>query len=225
MKRYLYEKNDSDIWQAFTDFVISVLLIIVLFMLGVFFTNITRDLLTAGNEFNSLKSKQFLVRQKLNTISGIQIEENGNLQRIVLQVDEQGRGGVLFDLGQAVLKNEGQIIMKRIAGVLEDTQSYYKTVQVEGHTDDKRIRSNQYRSNWELSAARAGAVVNFMLETGNLEPWRFSANGRGEYRPYNVSESEMKISSVEDKLPEYVLKNNLNEKAELNRRIEIILIY
>ena len=225
MRRFSDNKNEFDVWPAFTDFIISVLLIIVLFMLAVFFTNVTRDLLAVGNEFNSIKNRQLLVRQKLSKIDGIQIQEGGNLQRIVLQVDEQGRGGILFDLGQAVLKIEGQEVIKRIAGVLQDTKSYYKSVQVEGHTDDKPINSSQYRSNWELSAARAGAVVNFLLETGNLEPWRFSANGRGEYKPYNVLESEMKTSDKKNKLPDYVVKNNEGEKAALNRRIEIILIY
>jgi len=234
MKRHQFEKNDPDIYPAFTDFIISVLIVIVLFMLGIFFTNITRDLLAAGNEFNSLKNKQLIVRKKLGSIPGILVQEDGNLQRIVLQVDKEGKGGILFDSGQAALKSEGQIIIKRIADVLESTKSYYKSVQVEGHTDNRPINSMQYRSNWELSAARAGAVVDFLLETGNLEPWRFSANGRGEYRPYNVPESEMEQtgklpdptgSRLKKELPDYVVRHNLVTTAPLNRRIEIILIY
>src|SRR5687767_14448727 len=127
MRRRTFFNDEMDIWPAFTDFIISVLLVIVLFMLGIFFINIARELLAAGNEFNTLKNKQLVVRQKLSSIPGIKIQENGNLQRIVLQVDKEGKGGVLFDSGQASLKTEGEELLKNIAKVLVDASSYYKT--------------------------------------------------------------------------------------------------
>lgn len=223
-----------DIWPAFTDFVTSVLLIVVLFVFGIFFTNIARELVSAGNEINTVKANQRTVADKLAMISGIEVQESGNLQRIILHVDKEKKGGVLFDSGRAELKDEGKDILRRVVAVLTETASYYKTVQVEGHTDDKPISTSQYRSNWELSAARAGAVVSYLLSQQNiLEPWRFSANGRGEFRPYNIPESEMKIgiprstnkNDRRSSLPDYVVRNNIGDKANLNRRIEIILIY
>jgi flagellar motor protein MotB len=230
--------NDThiDVWPAFTDFITSVLLIVVLFVFGIFFTNVARELLSVGNEINLVRAKQRAVADRLVNIPGVEVQESGNLQRIVLHVDKEGKGGVLFDSGKAELKEQGKEMLGRIVAVLKDTSTYYKTIQVEGHTDDRPISSFQYRSNWELSAARAGAVVSYLLSQQNvLEPWRFSANGRGEYRPYNVPETEMKMEVTRepfaqrypaDTLPDYVVKNNARSNAAaLNRRIEIILIY
>lgn len=235
MKRRSLADAEVDVWPAFTDFITSVLLIVVLFLLGVFFTNIARLLLAAGNEINSVRSKQRAVAERLRDISGVQVQENGNLQRIILRLDKEGKGGVLFDSGKAELKEEGKERLKKIVAVLEDTSAYYKTIQVEGHTDDRPINSPEFRSNWELSAARAGAVVGYILEQRSaLEPWRFSANGRGEYRPYNVPESEMTLGEGQPTpgrrdpagaLPAYVVRHNIGDDAALNRRIEIILIY
>ena len=235
MKRRLFNDSDMDVWPAFTDFVTSVLLIVVLFVMGIFFTNIARELLSAGNEINTVKVKQQVVAEKLVNITGVEVQESGNLQRIILHVDREGKGGVLFDSGKAELKEEGKDMLKKIVAALKDTSTYYRTIQVEGHTDNRPINSYQYRSNWELSAARAGAVVSYLLSQQNvLEPWRFSANGRGEYRPYNVPETDMKMELMQgpsgkkksdDLLPSYVIRNNAEDQAALNRRIEIILVY
>jgi flagellar motor protein MotB len=227
--------TEVDVWPAFTDFITSVLLIVVLFVFGIFFTNIARALLETGNEINSVKAKQRAVAARLADIAGVSVQEHGNLQQIILHVDKEGKGGVLFDSGKAELKKEGEETLKKIVAVLEETSTYYKSIQVEGHTDDMPINSLQFRSNWELSAARAGAVVSYLLsQQSALEPWRFSANGRGEYRPYNVAESEMKLDEEQASparkssavtRPSYVARNNLPDRAVLNRRIEIILIY
>src|SRR5262249_42600140 len=133
-------------------------------------------------------------------ISGIQVPEaDGNLQRIILQVDQAGEGGVLFDRGQATLQAKGQERLREIVNVLVQNRDAYDTIQVEGHTDDFPIKTALYPSNWELSAARAGAVVNYILrEQLRLEPWRFSANGRAEFRPYGVSEDRMSLDDHEN---------------------------
>jgi flagellar motor protein MotB len=158
-------------------------------------------------------------------------------------VDEKGAGGVLFPRGTATLSGGGEELLRKIVYVLESNSDAYDTIQVEGHTDDVPI-TGKYASNWELSAARAGAVVDFILEHGaheqhkQLEPWRFSANGRGEYRPYGLGESDMSLRPAPNPRSgpefEYVVKANQvngqnplqdNPMAQRNRRIEIILTY
>jgi chemotaxis protein MotB len=56
-------------------------------------------------------------------------------------------------------------------------------VRIEGHTDNVPIRTPKYRSNWELSTARASAVVAYLIETEGFDPARLSAAGYGEFHP------------------------------------------
>ncbi|MBW1902469.1 MAG: OmpA family protein, partial [Deltaproteobacteria bacterium] len=77
-------------------------------------------------------------------------------------------------------------------------------IQVEGHTDDVPIRSRQFPSNWELSSARALAVLRLLLEKSDIEPERLSAAGYGEYHP-NVP-------------------NDSSENRRLNRRVDIVIV-
>jgi flagellar motor protein MotB len=237
---------EVDIWPAFTDFLTSVLIIVVLFVFGVFFANIASSLARSHSEFEEMISRQSHVRKELERRLADSVEipaEDGNLQRIILRVDEKGAGGVLFPRGTATLSGGGAELLRKIVDVLESNSDAYDTIQVEGHTDDVPI-TGKYASNWELSAARAGAVVNFILEHGQheqhkqLEPWRFSANGRGEYRPYGLGETEMSLRSAPNPRSgpefEYVVEANQvagqsplqdNAMAQRNRRIEIILTY
>jgi chemotaxis protein MotB len=63
------------------------------------------------------------------------------------------------------------------------------SVRVEGYTDNVPISSGQYRSNWDLSAARAGSMVHRLLARG-IDPLRLSLAGYGEYRPIDDNASE-----------------------------------
>jgi flagellar motor protein MotB len=211
----------------------------VIFVFGVFFTNIARSRIVEDRAFKNMQEQQARLKQELNALKqfGVDVPEaDGNLQRIILRVDESGRGGVRFESGKALLDESGKSLLDRIVDVLKENRNGYNTVQVIGHTDAVPLEGGIYFSNWELSAARAGAVVNYILGKKVLEPWRFSANGRGEYQPYGVDESEMtlkrstspKASEVKnyENLPGYVVDRNVTpEQKALNRRIEIILTY
>lgn len=231
---------EIDVWPAFTDFVTSVLFILVIFIFGIFFSSVTRSLVDENKAVKEMQDRQKRVQRELTKISGIQVPEaDGNLQRIILQVDEAGKGGVLFDRGQASLQARGEERLREIVNVLVLNSDAYDTIQVEGHTDDFPIKTALYPSNWELSAARAGAVVNYILsQQPQLQPWRFSANGRAEFRPYGVSEDRMDLKSNENPRGgprlEYVVAANQvtgqdarqdNPLSQRNRRIEIILTY
>lgn len=56
-------------------------------------------------------------------------------------------------------------------------------LRIEGHTDDLPIQTAMYRSNWELSTARASAVIAFLVEQLRFDPRRLSAAGYGEFHP------------------------------------------
>jgi chemotaxis protein MotB len=87
---------------------------------------------------------------------------------------------VMFDSGEAILKPEGESVMRKIAAILAEHPAL--KIHVIGHTDNVPIRS-RFASNWELSAARALAAVHFLTEKAGVDPHRVGAVGYGEYRP------------------------------------------
>jgi chemotaxis protein MotB len=87
---------------------------------------------------------------------------------------------VLFNSGDARLLPESFDVLSQIAGVLRDRSG--NNILVEGHTDSVPIATAKYASNWELSSARAGAVVRFFADKG-IEPHRMAAIGRADNFP------------------------------------------
>lgn len=91
---------------------------------------------------------------------------------------------VLFDSGEAVLKPDGESVMRKIAAILAGHPEL--KIHVIGHTDNVPIRPeahSRFASNWELSTARALAAVHFLTEKAAVDPHRVGAVGYGEYRP------------------------------------------
>jgi chemotaxis protein MotB len=91
---------------------------------------------------------------------------------------------VMFDSGEAVLKPDGEVVMRKIAQILQEHPQL--AIHVIGHTDNVPIRQtaqNRFASNWELSAARALAAVHFLTERAGVDPHRVGAVGYGEFRP------------------------------------------
>lgn len=139
---------------------------------------------------------QFVNRLK-SMIDGGQLTVSIDAGRIVINLPDN----VLFNSGSANLNTEGQEALKKIGEVL--TQFSDRRFQVEGHTDNVPIKSARFPSNWELSTARALAVVHLLTEMG-VTPENISAAGFGEFRPRADNETE--------------------EGKKLNRRIEIVML-
>jgi chemotaxis protein MotB len=101
---------------------------------------------------------------------------------------------VFFDAGQAVLKPEGQAEIDKIVSALRELEKKIPAdipwvMRVDGHTDIRPIASALYPSNWELSAARAIAVVQYMIASG-ISPQRLVAAGFGEFQPIDPEKTE-----------------------------------
>jgi chemotaxis protein MotB len=91
---------------------------------------------------------------------------------------------VTFASSSRRITKEGKEILDKVWGVLSDYQGY--RIMVEGHTDDVQIAeqfTGRYASNWELSSARAHAVVHYLIEKHGADPERLSAIGYGEHQP------------------------------------------
>ena len=77
-------------------------------------------------------------------------------------------------------------------------------IRIEGHTDDVPIHSARFASNWELSTARATAVVQWLIEREGMTPSRLSAAGYGEFHP---------------RVP-----NDSTEARARNRRVDVVIL-
>jgi len=91
----------------------------------------------------------------------------------------------LFESGRADVTPKAMVVLKEIAEMLKTLRN---EVGVEGHTDDLPVGKGKYRSNWELSAARAGSVVHFLIKEGGIDQKRLFLAGYGEHRPIAPNE-------------------------------------
>ncbi|UCG66114.1 MAG: OmpA family protein [Deltaproteobacteria bacterium] len=98
---------------------------------------------------------------------------------------------VLFDFGKATVTSEGRSVLARVGEVLRDAPGM--KIRVVGHTDNVPIRREyRYRfpSNWDLSSARAAAVVRYFQREGGLDAKCLEAVGRSFYEPVASNETE-----------------------------------
>ena len=117
---------------------------------------------------------------------------------------------VLFPTGQATMTVEGLSAIDQLAtAIVELERSIPREIdwalQVDGHTDIRRIASVQFPSNWELSSARATSVVKYLIARG-VPPKRLVAAGYGEFQP------------LEDGTTEDVLRRNRRIELKLTNR-------
>jgi chemotaxis protein MotB len=101
---------------------------------------------------------------------------------------------VFFDTGQAVLKPEGRMELDGLASALLDLERKIPgeiawVLRVDGHTDVRPINGVQFKSNWDLSAARAISVVQYLVSRG-VPPQRLVAAGFGEFQPIDTDRTE-----------------------------------
>ena len=111
---------------------------------------------------------------------------------------------ITFHTGSARITEEGKGVLDKIAETLKQDES--KFIMVEGHTDNVPIgpaTQMRYRTNWELSAARALSVVHYFQNAQEIDPARLAGVGYGEHQP---------VASNED-----------DEGRSQNRRVEILL--
>lgn len=106
-----------------------------------------------------------------------------------------------FDSGRDVLLPGAAEKIGRIAQVLAKPGL---ELRVEGHSDDQPIHNAQFRSNWDLSAARAMTVLEFLVNEAGFDPTRVAAAGYGQYRP--------------------VADNATPEGRKMNRRVDLVVV-
>lgn len=135
-----------------------------------------------------------------------ELAEPLRLQRVAIHRDARGLVVSLpqeaaFATASTEVSDEARELIGRVAAAVAPTAN---ALRIEGHTDNVPIRTARYSSNWELSTARASAVVAFLVESAKFDPARLSAAGYGEFHPQ--------------------VANDTPEHRARNRRIDVVIL-
>jgi chemotaxis protein MotB len=154
----------------------------------------------AAEEQSNLEQIQRQVESyaQLHGFSGLiktSIDERGLVIRLLTDK-------VLFDSGHGTLKPTATPILTEVTHLLEDTK-FSNGIRVEGNTDNVPISGGEFPSNWELSTARANAVLEFFIHHG-------------------VSESRFTVAGYADQNP--IAPNDSAAGRALNRRVDVVVL-
>jgi chemotaxis protein MotB len=114
---------------------------------------------------------------------------------------------LLFKSGSADVEEKGLDAIKKLAEVLNKNMEI--DVLVEGHTDNKPIKTAVFADNWDLSTARANNIVRLLSSNYAVEPKRLTAAGRGEYQP--KANNEIAEGRAKNRRTEIILSPKLDE--------------
>ncbi|OEU50458.1 MAG: hypothetical protein BA866_03990 [Desulfobulbaceae bacterium S5133MH15] len=137
--------------------------------------------------------KDVLENNSLGEFAAIDIIPDKTM-RIILTSD------LLFALGESELSDSAEKSLGKIAAVIQQTPYM---INIVGHTDNIPMRSDRFKSNWDLSVARASTVARFLINKMGMNPNQFVVSGYSSYRP--------------------ILPNTNAENRSRNRRVEIII--
>ena len=143
-------------------------------------------------QFEAMKRE---LEKKLKGAAGLEVQERG----LVITLADN----ILFDSGKAKIKEDAYPVLDKIIKVVKE-KAPDKNIGVEGHTDNVPIKHSGWKSNRELSTARANNVYHYLVDVGKIDPSRLTTMGYGEYRP--------------------VASNDTKEGKAKNRRVEIVIL-
>lgn len=171
----------------------------------------------AVNFYKGKKEQEVKIRKLTSELEDLEAAKRELEEKLAKEISDKevllefARGGlvitmandILFDSGKAKLKSRSHSVLKKVAAVLKENLPT-RNIGVEGHTDNVPIKYSGWKSNWELSAARATSVLHYLIDECAVEPQRLSAIGYGEYRPID--------------------SNDTAAGRARNRRVEIIIL-
>jgi len=159
--------------------------------------------LKAQYEQEQLKEAEMLAERIQEAVEEQNIDKevdvNFTSQYVLLTMN----GALLFDSGQAEIREDAYPLLQKIARILERYAKH--TIEVEGHTDNVLLNGGRFENNDVLSSYRALSVFNYILENTSLDPANIKHSGRGEYLP--------------------IADNSTPEGRAKNRRVEIKIFH
>jgi len=217
-KSYIYVAEENPLWLIGLGNIMTTLMLffLVLYVFSAQGKNIEDDFVS-GFEYKKTEDKR---KEEKGQEIIKKIKEEEAAENITQKLNEAGlsemsevtmtskmirinlSAPILFKSGSDELNPEARTILKPIGYLLKNLEN--NKIIVEGHTDSVPIKTGKWKTNWELSAARANSVVDFFNEEINIPNEKMVAAAFGEYRP--------------------VASNKTAEGRAKNRRIEIVVM-
>lgn len=118
---------------------------------------------------------------------------------------------LLFKSGSAAVEEKGKEAIEVLGNVLAKNPEI--DILIEGHTDNVPIKTSTYKDNWDLSVARATAIVRLLADKHDLDEKRLTAAGRGEFMPRATNETQE--GRAQNRRTEIILSPKLDELMNL----------
>jgi chemotaxis protein MotB len=128
----------------------------------------------------ALEQGQTSRRELISALKAMRDKQEIRVLESARAVEIEINAKILFRSGEAHLMQDSNAVLDQVATALKEHSA--QQILVEGHTDSVPISTAKYESNWELSSARAGSLVRFLVDRG-IEPHRLAAIGRADNIP------------------------------------------
>ena len=128
----------------------------------------------------ALEQLQASKRELISSLKVLRDKQEILVRESARSVEIEINAKILFRSGEAHLMQDSDAVLDQVATALKEHSA--QQILVEGHTDSVPISTTKYESNWELSSARAGSLVRFLVDRG-IEPHRLAAIGRADNTP------------------------------------------
>lgn len=156
-----------------------------------------------SSELQELKDRLNQKENELTNIQNLRTQKEKDLDELKKELDalqvqlaQTPKGlnltmvdSLLFTPGQAEITDKGKLLLDQVADILKE-KFPNRALVFEGHTDNVPIQMSGWKSNWELGAARALAVLHYLENNHGFDQKRLSATSYGEFRPVATNETE-----------------------------------
>lgn len=166
-------------------------------------------------DLEAIVAKQDSIAKRLNTIlreallgfkaDELQVEiKNG---KVYISMSDK----LMFKSGSANVESKGKEAITLVAKVMAQNPNF--DILIEGHTDNVPISTARFSDNWDLSVARATAMVRILINEHQISPARVTASGKGEFSP--KSSNDTAEGRAQNRRTEIILSPKLDELMEL----------
>tara|TARA_Y100000590_G_scaffold468376_1_gene650946 strand:- start:972 stop:1688 length:717 start_codon:yes stop_codon:yes gene_type:complete len=170
----------------------------------------------------TLQSQNEIKKTFEEIVEDLNLENVANVMHDPRGVALEMDGDICFSSGSTDIKASLMAVLNETSEKILSNMGDYRMVVIEGHTDSAPIPEQlreKYPTNWELSAARASNVVNYLIKKG-VNSGRLQASGYADRWPAEVSWYDVRSGKVNDKVIKE--KNATRSQMEKNRRIKIV---